>query len=131
MAEPVAREPEAVAAGEREAAPPSEPEAVGPSEREAATPSEPEAVSPSEPEEAAPTERPISRAQPAPPAPAPSQPRQVTRTYRTYTVQRGDVLKQIAARYGVSLSSILAINKIPNPDSLRIGQVLIIPPPGS
>jgi LysM repeat protein len=46
-------------------------------------------------------------------------------------VQRGDSLKQIAARYGVSVASILAINNIPNPDSLRIGQVLTIPPAGS
>jgi hypothetical protein len=50
---------------------------------------------------------------------------------RTYTVQRGDLLKQIAARHGVSMASILAINDIPNPDSLRIGQVLVIPPRGS
>jgi spore germination protein len=42
-------------------------------------------------------------------------------------VQRGDLLKQIAARYGVSIASILAINDIPNPDSLRVGQVLVIP----
>ena len=62
---------------------------------------------------------------PRPPAaPPPARPRPVT---RTYTVQRGDLLKQIAARYGVSIASILAINDIPNPDSLRIGQVLVIP----
>jgi LysM repeat protein len=46
---------------------------------------------------------------------------------RTYTVHRGDILKDIAARYGVSMASIMAINDIPNPDSLRIGQVLVIP----
>jgi LysM repeat protein len=46
-------------------------------------------------------------------------------------VHRGDLLKQIAARYGVSVASILAINTIPNPDSLRVGQVLKIPPAGS
>jgi LysM repeat protein len=72
--------------------------------------------------------------QPAPPPPPPP-PRARTSQqpvgYRTYTVQRGDILKQIAARYGVSMTSIMAINTIPNPDSLRIGQVLTIPPPGS
>jgi LysM repeat protein len=62
---------------------------------------------------------------PPPPAPrAPARPRPVT---RTYTVQPGDLLKVIAARYGVSIASILAINDIPNPDSLRVGQVLVIP----
>jgi LysM repeat protein len=46
-------------------------------------------------------------------------------------VQPGDILKQIAARYGVSMASIIAINTIPNADSLRVGQVLTIPPAGS
>jgi LysM repeat protein len=45
-------------------------------------------------------------------------------------VQPGDILKQIAARYGVSMASIIALNNIPNPDSLRVGQVLTIPPAG-
>ena len=46
---------------------------------------------------------------------------------RTYTVQRGDELKQIAARYGVSIWKIINSNDIPNPDSLRVGQELTIP----
>src|ERR1051325_2375383 len=46
---------------------------------------------------------------------------------RTYTVQRGDELKHIAADYGVSIWSIIDANDIPNPDSLRVGQVLHIP----
>jgi LysM repeat protein len=62
------------------------------------------------------------------PTPAPSQP---SPAYRTYVVQPGDILKQIAARYGVSIVSIMAINNIPNADSLRVGQVLRIPPAGS
>jgi LysM repeat protein len=68
---------------------------------------------------------------PSPTPPAPARPQPIAPAYRTYTVQRGDSLKQIAARYGVSLASIMAINTIPNPDSLRVGQVLQIPPPGS
>jgi LysM repeat protein len=48
---------------------------------------------------------------------------------RTYTVQRGDELKEIAAAHGVSMASIVAINDIPDPDSLRVGQVLTIPDP--
>jgi LysM repeat protein len=61
------------------------------------------------------------------PTPTPTRP---GAAYRTYVVQRGDILKQIAARYGVSMASIIAINNIPNPDSLQVGQVLNIPPAG-
>jgi nucleoid-associated protein YgaU len=39
----------------------------------------------------------------------------------TYVVQRGDQLRYIAARYGVSVGSILALNAIPDPDSLTVG----------
>jgi LysM repeat protein len=46
---------------------------------------------------------------------------------RTYTVQAGDELKHIAASYGVSIWSIIDANDIPDPDSLRVGQVLQIP----
>ena len=46
---------------------------------------------------------------------------------RTYVVQKGDELKHIAAQYHVSIWTLIAQNEIPNPDSLRIGQVLRIP----
>jgi LysM repeat protein len=46
---------------------------------------------------------------------------------RTYQVQPGDELRHIAAQYGVNIWSIINANDIPNPDSLRIGQVLKIP----
>jgi LysM repeat protein len=46
---------------------------------------------------------------------------------QTYTVQPGDELRYIAAQYGVSIASILALNEVPNPDSLRIGQALRLP----
>jgi LysM repeat protein len=46
---------------------------------------------------------------------------------RTYTVQPGDELKNIAADEGVSIWTIISANDIPNPDSLRVGQVLKIP----
>jgi LysM repeat protein len=45
----------------------------------------------------------------------------------SYTVQPGDELKHIAATYNVSIFKIIAVNDIPNPDSLKIGQVLKIP----
>lgn len=46
---------------------------------------------------------------------------------RTYTVQKGDELRHIAANYGVSIWRIIDTNDVPNPDSLRVGQVLRIP----
>jgi nucleoid-associated protein YgaU len=49
---------------------------------------------------------------------------------RTHTVQPRDELRYIAERYGVSMRGIMAINAIPDPDNLRIGQVLLIPDPG-
>lgn len=48
---------------------------------------------------------------------------------RTHTVQPGDELRKIAAANGVSMAAIMAINDIPDPDNLRVGQVLAIPTP--
>lgn len=49
----------------------------------------------------------------------------------TYTVQPGDFLGAIAARFGVSLEAIIAANGIANPDHIQVGQVLRIPSAGS
>jgi len=48
-------------------------------------------------------------------------------TGRKYTVQPGDELKQIAATYHMTVWQIVDANTIPNPDSLKVGQVLKIP----
>ncbi|CAM3113004.1 N-acetylmuramoyl-L-alanine amidase [Vibrio rarus] len=45
---------------------------------------------------------------------------------RKHKVQRGEFLGKIAAKYGVSVSSIRSANKLRS-DSLAVGQVLIIP----
>ncbi len=45
----------------------------------------------------------------------------------TYTVQQGDELKQIAADHQLSIWKLIEANDIPNPDSLKVGQVLEIP----
>ena len=42
----------------------------------------------------------------------------------TYTVQRGDTLTRIAARFGTSVASIAALNGIANPSSIYVGQTL-------
>jgi LysM repeat protein len=47
--------------------------------------------------------------------------------YIEYTVERGDILKAIAERYGVTIGEIIAINQIPNPDSLVVGSVIHVP----
>jgi LysM repeat protein len=47
--------------------------------------------------------------------------------YIEYTVQKGDILYTIAIKYHVTIEDILAINQIPNPSSLNVGQVIRIP----
>ncbi|MDX8047738.1 LysM peptidoglycan-binding domain-containing protein, partial [Gracilibacillus sp. S3-1-1] len=42
----------------------------------------------------------------------------------TYTVKSGDNLSSIAQRFGMTLSEIIALNNISDPDKLQIGQVL-------
>jgi LysM repeat protein len=48
-------------------------------------------------------------------------------SYIEYTVQKGDILYTLAQKYGVTVEEILAINDIPNPQSLSVGQVIRIP----
>ncbi len=45
----------------------------------------------------------------------------------TYRVRRGDTLSQIAERFRVSVSNLMAVNGISNPRRLRAGQQLKIP----
>lgn len=48
-------------------------------------------------------------------------------TVRRYTVQRGDTLGSIAARYGTTIGAIAQANGIVNPNNIFYGTVLIIP----
>ena len=48
-----------------------------------------------------------------------------------YVVQPGDTLSGIALRNGVSVETLLAINDLPNPDQLEVGQVIRLPAPPS
>ncbi len=59
------------------------------------------------------------------PTPTPTPP--PTPTPKTHTVRAGDSLSVIADFYGVSVDAILELNEIPNPDTVPIGQVLILP----
>jgi LysM repeat protein len=48
-----------------------------------------------------------------------------------YTVAAGDTLNEIAAKFGVTVAAILAVNpQITDPDVIRVGQVIKIPQSG-
>ncbi|MBZ0315825.1 MAG: LysM peptidoglycan-binding domain-containing protein [Anaerolineae bacterium] len=46
---------------------------------------------------------------------------------QSYTVQSGDTLNVIAARFGTTAQAIMSLNGLTNPDILEVGQVLRIP----
>lgn len=46
-----------------------------------------------------------------------------------HVVKRGETLSQIARNYGSDLNQIILVNQITNPDTLVIGQTLVIPIP--
>jgi len=48
--------------------------------------------------------------------------------FAVHTVESGEVLSAIAGRYGVKVETIMWENNIVNPNSLRIGQTILIPP---
>jgi len=48
-------------------------------------------------------------------------------TWGVYQVQQGDTLGAIASKLGVSMEDLVELNKIDNPNSLSVGQMLVIP----
>jgi LysM repeat protein len=48
--------------------------------------------------------------------------------HNVYRVKQGDTLSRIANQFRVSISAIVARNHVANPDHLREGQTLVIPP---
>ena len=48
-------------------------------------------------------------------------------TPSTYVVQEGDVLVEIASRFGVTVEEIVQANDLADPDVLAVGQELVIP----
>ncbi|WP_160300766.1 LysM peptidoglycan-binding domain-containing protein [Kiritimatiella glycovorans] len=76
----------------------------------------------SEPEPVAPAE-PIFESDMAPePAPMPEP------EYKHYTIRKGDTLSAIAYRHDISVSTLVELNEIQNPDRLVVGQDLLLPP---
>ena len=46
-----------------------------------------------------------------------------------YAVQEGDTLAKIAQRFQVTVTRLISVNEIINPNLIDVGQVLLIPPP--
>ena len=59
----------------------------------------------------------------ASPTPSPTP----TRARQRYIVQQGDSLVAIAAEFNTTVAAVVKANNLPDPDTLRIGQELIIP----
>ena len=47
---------------------------------------------------------------------------------QVYEVRRGDNLSTIASRHGVSTAEIVDLNQLADPNAIRIGQKLLLPP---
>jgi hypothetical protein len=58
--------------------------------------------------------------------PTQSEPIETQMAEMEYTVETGDTLGAIAVKFNVTVAEILAANEILNPDSLEVGQVLVI-----
>lgn len=72
---------------------------------------------------------PVGEATPHLPTAAPTL--EPTATQTTYIVQPGDTLGAIAQRYDLAVEDIMAANGLTDPNTLDLGQVLIIPVAGS
>src|SRR5215216_1812459 len=69
---------------------------------------------------------------PASPAPAPAAapaPTPPAPPAGSYTVQPGDTLSGIATALGTSIEALMQANNLPDPDTLMVGQVLVVPQP--
>ena len=67
----------------------------------------------------------------APPEPPPTTPttQRIPGTELVYTIEQGDTLYSIARQFGVSVDALIELNNIANPDVIRAGDELFIPPP--
>jgi cell wall-associated NlpC family hydrolase len=58
----------------------------------------------------------------------PSPDAQAAPNLTTYVVEPGDTLKSLADRFGVSVATIAAANRLSDPDMIRVGQELVLLP---
>lgn len=64
---------------------------------------------------------------PLPPTATPWPTSPPTRALTVYVVQPGDSLSSIAARFGISVEELMALNALDNPNALGVGQQLFVP----
>lgn len=50
-------------------------------------------------------------------------------TARSHVIAEGETLTSIATRYGIPVEEIVRLNNLPNPDSIKVGQRIILGPP--
>lgn len=74
-------------------------------------------------------QQPAQPPEPPPPTPATTQPTRIIGDPLIYVINPGDTLFSIARQFGVSLDDLVALNNIENPDNIRAGDELFIPPP--
>jgi lipoprotein NlpD len=67
---------------------------------------------------------------PPPPPPPAAVVREPEAPPRLYTVKRGETLAQIALEHGLDYRELAVWNNIENPNVIRVGQVLVLSPPG-
>lgn len=91
---------------------------------EAMRPAVPEVVRPVPAPAPAPV---IAEPLPAPVAPVVTPPPPAPREGMPYTVRRGESLSAIAARHGMSWRQLADYNRISDPNTIRVGQVILIP----
>jgi len=75
----------------------------------------------------APTPAPATPAPTAKPKPSPTEKPQATTI--TYRVKSGDTLFTIAAQFGTTIKAIVEANGITDPNTIVVGQKLVIPIP--
>ena len=63
--------------------------------------------------------------EPLPPPPPPDGP---VSSDLLYTIEEGDTLYSISRQFGVSVDTLIEVNNISNPDVIRAGDTLVIPP---
>lgn len=89
----------------------------------------PSTPAPAPPPTATPTASPSPTAAPTQsPTPAPSPTRARPTEPQRYRVEAGDTISAIAAKFGVSADTILWANGLANPNSLSVGQTLMVLP---